>query len=113
MTLHSSDLQKIAKLLGLVGSDHDAEALAAARKAHQLICEHGMTWNDVFGCKEQSKTGPAHHDLARELMTAKTLLTGFERNFLIGIMGHASLSVKQAETLESISAKVALAAETG
>ena len=37
MSLHQSDLQKLAKLLGMTGSDHDGEVLSVARKAHQLI----------------------------------------------------------------------------
>ena len=38
----------LAKLLGLLGSDHDGEIVAAGRKAHQFIRCLGLTWADVI-----------------------------------------------------------------
>ena len=35
---------RLAKLLGMIGSQHDGEALAAARKAHQCLHQLGLTW---------------------------------------------------------------------
>ena len=108
MSLHASDLQKLAKLLGLVGSDHDGEALSAARKAHQFITSKGATWHDAFGVSETVAPAPAHCNIATDLLRHKTHLTDFERRFLIGIMAHAKLSPKQTQTLETIQAKVAV-----
>ena len=39
---------RLAKLLGLIGSIHDAEALAAARKANEFVHLNGLTWPDVI-----------------------------------------------------------------
>ena len=39
---------RLARLLGMVGSDHDGEALNAARLADRLVREHGVTWHDVL-----------------------------------------------------------------
>ena len=39
---------RLAKLLGMIGSQHDGEALAAARKAHQCLHQLGLTWRDVI-----------------------------------------------------------------
>lgn len=46
--LSTPDTQKLAKLLGMLGSVHDGEALSAARKAHQLVSRNGATWSDVI-----------------------------------------------------------------
>jgi hypothetical protein len=39
---------RIAKLLGMLGSDHDGEVLNAARMADRLVREQGITWFDVL-----------------------------------------------------------------
>ena len=38
----------LASLLGLMGSAHDGEALSAARKAHSIVQQAGLTWADVL-----------------------------------------------------------------
>jgi len=106
MSLHQSDLQKLAKLLGMIGSSSDGEALNAARKAHALIAEKGATWFDAFGVAETAALPSAHQEQARNLLKYKIHLTAFERTFLIGIMGHATLSEKQGAIFENISRKV-------
>ena len=39
--MNVTDLSLLSKLLGMVGSDHDGEALAAARKADALVRVRG------------------------------------------------------------------------
>jgi hypothetical protein len=43
------DKERLAKLLSMTGSDHDAEALAAARKANEFLRQHRKSWRDVLG----------------------------------------------------------------
>jgi len=43
------DKERLAKLLSMTGSDHDAEALAAARKANEFLRQHHKSWRDVLG----------------------------------------------------------------
>src|SRR5262249_29758932 len=43
------DRTKLIKVLGMLGSAHDGEALAAARRAQELIRAAGMTWAQAFG----------------------------------------------------------------
>lgn len=43
------DKERLAKLLSMTGSDHDAEALAAARKANDFLRLHRTSWRDVLG----------------------------------------------------------------
>jgi hypothetical protein len=42
------DRQRLAKVLGMTGSAHDGEALAAIRKANELIVAAGMTWDEII-----------------------------------------------------------------
>jgi hypothetical protein len=39
----------LIKCLGLLGSDQDGEVLAAARRAHKIVKDAGMTWELVLG----------------------------------------------------------------
>lgn len=42
------DRERLVKLLGLMGSDHDGECLNAARKAEKLRKKLGLTWDDLI-----------------------------------------------------------------
>ena len=121
MMLEPSELQRLSKLLGLTGLAHDGEALAAARKAHDLIKAKNMTWPAVLGFYDnhelepvQTTEKPAHHaDLMDLLRAGKGVLTNFERNFLLGILGHIELSSKQARIFEGIRCKIEAATVAG
>jgi hypothetical protein len=45
--MNALDHNRLAKVLGLTGSAHDGEALAAVRKANALIVAAGMTWDEI------------------------------------------------------------------
>lgn len=104
----STDKSTISKLLGLIGSAHDAEALAAARKAHQLVKERGATWPQVLGlANTPAAPAPDHLTEARDLLKrGRGYLTRWEHSFLLGVMSAAKLAPKQAESLAAIRAKV-------
>ena len=40
--------ERLAKLCGMFGSDHDGERAAAALKADQIVRQNGFTWHDVI-----------------------------------------------------------------
>jgi hypothetical protein len=103
-----TDRTTISKLLGLIGSAHDAEALSAARKAHQLVTQRGVTWPQVLGlATTPTAPAPDHLTEARDLLKrGKGHLTRWEHSFLLGIMSHTTLKAKQVESLEAIRAKV-------
>ena len=42
------DKDRLAKLLSMTGSDHDAEALAAIRKANELLRLNKKSWSEVL-----------------------------------------------------------------
>lgn len=112
MNLSANDRSTIAKLLGLIGSDHDGEALSAARKAHELLRAKGGTWLDLLGI-EALTPEPDHVALARELLgKGKAICTAWEMRFLRGILAFKTLSTHQRQTLDGIRDKVE-AASTG
>lgn len=113
MNLSSADRSILAKVLGMLGSSHDGEVVNAARKADELLKAKGTTWPEVLGLDdmEQPASEPYHLTLARDLLgKGKGIITRWEHNFLLGIMGHKILKQKQIETLDGIAAKVEAAA---
>lgn len=54
--LNPADADRFGKLLGLLGSNHDGEVAAAARKATQFLAERQLVWPDVA---EMLKRSPA------------------------------------------------------
>jgi len=42
-------MRKLAKVLGMLGSDHEGERAAAARRAEALRKELGVAWDDIVG----------------------------------------------------------------
>jgi hypothetical protein len=52
------DRERLAKLLGIIGSSFDAEALSAARRANELVHDAKMTWHEVLGQITPSGTKP-------------------------------------------------------
>lgn len=107
--LSTPDTQKLAKLLGMLGSAHDGEALNAARKAHQLVIRHGASWSDVVGAPGPGRDTALiieHHGIVLDLLKYVEQLTDFERRFLRGTLAFQKLTDKQAVTLETIKAKI-------
>lgn len=107
--LSSSDIALLSKLLGMVGSAHDGEALAAARKAHALVKGKGTTWPEILGLGEAPPPAPEaeHIGTARELLgKGKAICTPWEMRFLRGILAFKTLSAQQRQTLEGIREKV-------
>ena len=107
--LSSADLSTVAKLLGLIGSNHDAEALAAARKAHALVRGKGATWPIVLGLDAEQPTTPEpeHLAVARDLLgRGKGICTDWEMRFLRGVLAFKTLTHQQQQSLDGIRAKV-------
>ena len=47
MNAASLDRDRLAKLLGMMGSTHDGEVVAAARQAERLRADAGLTWHEI------------------------------------------------------------------
>src|ERR1700719_372642 len=48
MSAAALDRDRLARGLGMMGSAHDGEALAAARQAERLRAEAGLTWGEIL-----------------------------------------------------------------
>jgi hypothetical protein len=108
--LAPADLGKLAKVCGLFSSNHMGERAAAAAKADAIVRGAGLTWPDVLAptlaAPRQSETS-----WRRELSPAVILatygaaLTGWEKNFLAGLVKHSNWTAKQREVLAGIQAR--------
>lgn len=105
---------RLVKLAGLFGSDHDGERAAAARKAHQLVTSHGLTWADVirsrappipklkpatgsghgFGMRPASPEAD-HQRRSRVMLASRCGFSDFERSVLETLTQRRSMSSKQ------------------
>jgi hypothetical protein len=52
------DKKRLVKVLGMLGSRHDGEALNAARNAHAMLAHAKMTWADLLGVKPGEEPEP-------------------------------------------------------
>jgi hypothetical protein len=80
-------LDRLIKLLGMLGSAHDGERAAAGLKAHELIRRHGLTWADVIQAPIAERVSDAEHwrlDVEFCIKRANRL-TPKERAFLLNI----------------------------
>jgi hypothetical protein len=105
-----TDRQRLAKLLGMLGSDHPGERDAAALAAHRFIQSRGLTWQDVL----QSEAAPhANYNTVqpwRETVAACLRQPGslrqWEGGFLRSLTGFARISPKQRAVLNQIAERV-------
>ncbi|MBL6082092.1 hypothetical protein JMJ56_29375 [Belnapia sp. T18] len=106
---------KLAKVCGLLGSDHDGERSAAAHQATRILRSHGLTWADVIAparpaAPPRSTTyGAPHVAAATAALRHVERLTAWEATFLRDISRRSRLSPKQAARLAQIVAKLRMA----
>jgi hypothetical protein len=94
---------RLGKLLGMLGSDHDGEVAAAGRAADRLVREAGLTWREVLAAPQFPKLPSSAATLIMECFRLSDLLSDWELEFLRSIArrsGH--LSARQAECLNRI-----------
>jgi hypothetical protein len=59
------DLGKLARILGMLGSDHGGERANAAELADRMIHDAGMTWSDFIGAARRADEAT---EAARQLL---------------------------------------------
>lgn len=52
------DRRRLVKVLGMLGSRHDGEALNAARTAHAMLAQSKSRWEDLLGVKPGEEPEP-------------------------------------------------------
>jgi hypothetical protein len=83
--LHPYDRRKLISFLGMLGSDHDGERLAAVRAAQKLLSEKRLTWSDILApaaALPDSAQKPEWREHLLMLERSWGLLTEWERNFV-------------------------------
>src|SRR3954469_23200789 len=115
---------KLVKVLGMLGSDHDGEVAAAGRRAHSMLQAEGLTWGEViFPARlappppPRSEPQPRHWHKPESVRNAVALclrwpevLTEWDATFLVSIAHRVQMSDKQSKTLMRILNKVEAAA---
>jgi hypothetical protein len=116
--LPAPELQRLVRMLGMTGSDHDGEALNAARAAYRLVRTHGLTWEEVLQAEPpvpvvvQQPTTPRYWKNRAEecLFDHSQAISAWETDFLTDFLqdilrrGYA-LSVKQESVMRRIATK--------
>ena len=120
-TIDQSAIDRLTKLLGMLGSAHDGERAVAAAKADELVRSRGLTWSDVVA-RPQPVSAPrrssseAWHEpeTIREKIDAalryRRLLNAWEESFLLDLKKYRHHSPKQAACVSRIYRKVRAAA---
>jgi hypothetical protein len=90
-------IEKLYKICGLLGSDHDGERAAAALKASRMLQGASLTWSDVLKPSEPSapptetpetysRLNDIHPgDLMAECIRWRRVLTDWQQNFLLNV----------------------------
>jgi hypothetical protein len=112
--LDDAAVERLTKLLGMLGSDHDGERASAALKADQLIRSRGLTWQQIL-LRDNFDTAvevDAHDVSVKEQINfcldhGCDIVTAWEWGFLNGIRDWPnSLTAKQRKKLEQLFRKV-------
>jgi hypothetical protein len=111
--LAASDRVHLAKLLGLLGSNHAGERDNAACAAHRFVQQHGITWFDVVThppSDPDNDTDPIGADWRRTAAAACSryphLLNRWEADFVSGLSRFPRLSSRQRSILLKIAVRL-------
>src|SRR3954464_5981760 len=107
------DRQRLARICGLFGSDHDGEALAAARQAEKLRQKVGLTWEELLvpSIRRRSKDPPPDDPTNWRwacyfCLERYWLLTSWELDFVATVTHYQKLpSAKQLIILQRLVAR--------
>jgi hypothetical protein len=98
--------ERLCKLCGLLGSNHAGERAAAALKANDFLRDQGLTWQEVISLPQHKSEPETLAELCGWLLGHSETLTAWERNFLSTLSSLNSISSKQRDQLDRITAKV-------
>jgi hypothetical protein len=105
-----ADAERLAKVLGLLGSSHDGEVVAAARQAERIRSSLGLMWQDIVGStavnpERDQRSSPSWQDDVKFCRENSGCLNEWEQEFIASIMSRWSLSKKQHAVLDRLVAK--------
>ena len=103
-------LGKLARICGMLGSEHDGERAAAALQADRLVRGAGTTWEallapSVAAPRQSEARRPRVFSPGELLANYGPALTPWERCFLATLVKHSGWSKKQRAVLDDIRAR--------
>ncbi len=105
------DRERLARVLGMLGSAHVGEVLAAARQAERMRRSAGVTWADLLAPAALSAAALPRLSAAEALgvcWRARDRLTRWECGFVAGLAARRRpLTPRQAAVLRSIVVRLA------
>lgn len=108
-TLPKADRARLVKVLALLDSDREGEALAAARAAARLVKLRGITWRQVLEPPAIEKKLPelgTWRQTVAQCLERPGSLRPWELGFLRDLPAFRRLSTKQRYCLKEIAARV-------
>jgi hypothetical protein len=102
-SLDATTADKLAKVCGLFGSDHDGERATAAAKANEIVRERGLSWSDLITAEPVQSTDSM---IEFALDYGDGILNCWECGFLRGVSGRQYLTDRQLSKLGHVFAKV-------
>ena len=108
-TLPAAGRAKLAKLLGMLGSDHAGERDAAAIAAAKLVRSTGLTWQQILSPPPPDRPLPelgTWRETVRQCLARPGSLRPWEVGFLRDLPNFPRLSVKQRYVLKEIADRV-------
>ena len=99
---------RLAKLLGMLGSDHTGERDAAALAAHRLVQQSGLTWRQVVEPPpvKREPLFSTWRATCAELARRPDDLRPWERKFVADLPNFLRISTKQRYILKEIADRV-------
>ncbi|MCU0983598.1 MAG: hypothetical protein MUC89_01480 [Acetobacteraceae bacterium] len=112
--------ERLAKIAGRLGSDHEGERAAAGLMATRLLRAHNLTWSDALLAAQPAPPPPpppppkparrwndAAHGaaLAAQCLAWPEVLTEWERGFCRSVAARRSLTARQQAVLARIARK--------
>jgi hypothetical protein len=108
------DVNRLARVCGLFGSDHLGERAAAAAQADKIVRNAGLTWPDVLAPQPLTPSRSSRNSCHVSKITPgeilarhNEILSGWERGFLSSPVRRSSWSPRQREILNEIRERVA------
>ena len=111
MTADTLDRDRLAKLLGMMGSTHDGEVVAAARQVERLRADAGLTWPEILVPRlpppPRGKNVRTVAEAVDFVLEHEFMLTAWEHGFVRALRRlKYPLSPRQLEVLERLVDKV-------
>lgn len=101
------DREKLARVLGMLGSDHDGEIAAAGRAAAALVRQAGLTWPDILQHQRPALLAARGDDAVAFCLRHGDVLTDWEQHFLASLKRQRyAVTDKQHEVVDQIVEKI-------